>query len=166
MEIYILRHAPAVKRGTAGYPDDNRPLTKTGVRKMRLAARGIRKVIPEVDLILSSPLSRAAETARLAAKALGHRHKILTCEELLPQRGTEDVLRCLTKFNQTSRLLLVGHEPGLSLLASAFLGSNSPIIELKKGSLCRIDCSELPLKEPGKLRWHLTPKQLRDLSFS
>ena len=164
MEIYILRHAPAVKRGTAEYPNDDRPLTKNGIQKMKLGATGIRNVVRSVDIILTSPLIRSMDTAKIAAKRLKYRHKIVSCKELLPDVPTNDLLHYLTKFKQSAKVLLVGHEPGLGLTVSALLGSGKPIIELKKGAMCRIDVSELPLKEPGKLIWHLTPKQLRGLS--
>ena len=164
MEIYILRHAPAVKRGTAEYPNDDRPLTKDGTQKMKLGSAGIRNVVRSVDIILTSPLIRALDTAKIAAKALKYKHRILSCKELLPGVPTNDLVHYLTKFKQSAKLLIVGHEPGLSLTVSALLGSSKPLIELKKGAMCRIDASELPLKEPGKLIWHLTPKQLRGLS--
>ena len=164
MEIYILRHALAAKRGTTEYPNDDRPLTKVGTQKMKLGARGIGNVVRSVDVILTSPLIRAADTAKIAAKALKYKRKILSCKELLPDVPTNDLLQYLTKFKQGAKVLLVGHEPGLKSAASALLGSSKSIIELKKGAMCRIDIIELPLKDPGKLIWHLTPKQLRALS--
>ena len=164
MEIYILRHAPAVKRGTAEYPNDDRPLTKNGIQKMKLGARGIRNILRSVDVILTSPLIRSTDTAKIVAMALKYKHKMLSCEELLPNVPTNDLLHYVTKFKPSAKVLLVGHEPGLGLTVSALLGSSKPIIELKKGAMCRIDVNELPLKEPGKLIWHLTPRQLRALS--
>ena len=127
-------------------------------------AKGIGNVLGRVDVILTSSLIRAADTARMAATALKYKHKILNCKELLPDSAVNDLLQYLTKFKQDARVLLVGHEPGLGLIASALLGSGKPIIDLKKGAMCRIDVTGLPLKEPGKLVWHLAPKQLRSLS--
>jgi phosphohistidine phosphatase len=164
MEIYILRHAPAAKRGGVKYPNDDRPLSKEGVEKLKLSAKGIGVVIGSVDLILTSPLIRAADTASVAAKAMRYKHKILNCEELLPDRPVNDILQYLRKLKQDAKVLLVGHEPVLSLTASALLGSATPIIELKKGAVCRIHVSDLSLKEHGLLVWHLAPRHLRSLS--
>jgi phosphohistidine phosphatase len=164
LEIYILRHAPAVKRGTDGYPNDDRPLTKQGFRKMKLAAAGIGAAVRGVDVVLTSPLIRAADTAGIAAKALGYKRKIVVCNELLPEASPAELLQFLTKFKQGAKVLLVGHQPGLGLIASALVGSSTPVIDFKKGSLCRIDVAGLPLKEPGKLIWLLAPRQLRTLT--
>ena len=131
---------------------------------MKLGAAGIRGVLRGVDVVLTSPLVRAAETASIAAKALGYKHKIVPCKELLPEAEPGALLQFLTKFKQGAKVLLVGHQPGIGLVASALIGSGKPVIEFKKGTLCRIDVVELPLKEPGRLIWLLAPKQLRTLT--
>ena len=97
MEIYILRHAIAVPRGTEEYPNDDRPLTETGIQKMKVAAKGIAEVIRDVDLILTSPLARAHDTAKIAAKALRYKHKIELCKELLPGTSLNSVLEYLDR---------------------------------------------------------------------
>lgn len=163
MEIYILRHAIAVHRGTAGYPDDDRPLTEEGIGKMTRAAKGIAEIISDFDAILTSPLIRAYETAKITAKALDREDKIEICKQLLPGGSIKNLFSHLAKYKDRERILLVGHEPDLGYIASALIGSETSVIEFKKGSLCRIDVSDSPLKNPGKLIWHLTPKQLRQL---
>jgi phosphohistidine phosphatase len=161
MEVYILRHAIAVARGTAGYPHDDRPLTDEGVKKMERAAKGIIAVAPNPDLILTSPMKRALETARIAARAFGTESTIEPCEQLRPGKSVENLLLYLAKYKDLERLLLVGHEPGMSGIASALLGFDRALFDFKKGALCRIDVATLPPVNPGTLIWHLSPKHLR-----
>ena len=164
MNIYILRHAIAVQRGEKEYPNDDRPLTKEGIYKMKEAAQGMRKIVRRADIILSSPLIRAHDTARITAKALKYKHQILLRKELLPEASVAEILTYLKKFKETSRVMIVGHEPLLGNVAAALLGSTTSIVELKKGALCCISVPKLPSTAPGTLLWHLSPRQLRLLA--
>ena len=95
MDLFFLRHAIAVQRGTSEYPNDDRPLTKDGIRKMKKAARGIATLVDSFDVILSSPLVRAYDTARIAADAVKYTSDIEQCGELLPGAGTAEFLALL-----------------------------------------------------------------------
>ena len=163
MKIYLLRHAIAESREGKNYPNDDRPLTEEGRRKMSAAANGITKIAKHFDLIISSPLVRAYDSAVIVAKAVNYKTKIDTCKLLLPGNSPHAVLSYLAKFNAKKNVLLVGHEPGLSMLASALLGYDKSVIEMKKGALCRIDADRLSTSKTAKLIWHLSPKQLRKL---
>ncbi len=164
MEIYLLRHGEAVPRGTPGYPNDDRPLTEDGTVKMTESARGIAKVVDRIDVIVSSPLIRAVDTAKIAAEALGFNKKILTTEYLIPGYPQRNLFDFLKELNKEKSIMLVGHEPHLGYLASFMLGTTGHIIEFKKGGICRVDIKEFPPDGKGKLIWHLTPKQLRLLA--
>ena len=161
MEIYILRHGIAVPGGTPGYSEMERPLTEEGRDKMLKAAKGIASVVGEVEVILTSPLKRAHETALLAAQRLSGEGKMKTFDSLKPGTPPESLLKALAPYRQKERLLVVGHEPDLSLFASALVGAKHSVLALKKGGLCRVDVDQLPPQEPGVLRWLLTPGQLR-----
>jgi phosphohistidine phosphatase len=163
MEIYILRHAIAVQRGTTAYPNDDRPLTDEGIEKITEEAKGITKIIDGFDIILTSPLIRAHDTAKITAKELNCENKIEICKQLLPGSSIKSLFSYLSKYKNKEKILLVGHEPDLGYIASALLGIETSVIEFKKGALCRIDVFSIPPKEPGTLIWHLTPKQLRML---
>lgn len=161
MEIYILRHGIAVSRGTPGYPNDDRPLTEEGIEKMTEAAKGIAKFVKKFDLIVSSPLIRALDTARLTAKAVDYKDDIVISKYLLPGSSNNNLLDFLSKYKSKKSILLVGHEPYLGLLASGLLGIGDSVIEFKKGGICRIDIDSMPPHSPGMLVWSLAPKQLR-----
>lgn len=163
MEVFLLRHAEAVPRGTPGYPNDDRPLTEEGVEKMIMGAVGITKVVEKIDVIISSPLTRALDTAKITAEALGFDKKIVVTDYLVPGYPQRSLFNFLSEFNKEKSMMLVGHEPHLGYLASSLLGIEEHVIEFKKGGLCRIDIEGFPPKEKGKLQWHLTPKQLREM---
>lgn len=164
MEVYLLRHGEAIPRGTPGYPNDDRPLTDEGVEKMIEEGRGIAKVAGKADVVISSPLIRALDTAKITAEALGYEKKIVTTEYLIPGYPQRSLFSFLSGYNNANSMLLVGHEPQLGYLASSLLGIEDSVIEFKKGGICKIDLREFPPKEKGKLIWHLTPKQLKEIA--
>lgn len=157
--LFLLRHAPAVPRGTPGYADDARPLTLDGARKMRRAARGVRRLVGRVDRVLTSPLPRARRTAEIVGRELGKEPQDL--DALAPGRPPAEVEKALAREKPGSRLLLVGHEPGLSELAASLTGSRRAGIAFRKGGLARVDVAGAPAGRPGTLVWLATPKILR-----
>ena len=161
MDIYFLRHAPAVQRGIAQFPNDDRPLTEQGIRKMKKGARGLRTLLPLVDVVCSSPLVRALDTAKIAAEALGFSGPIQQCPQLLPDAGFVDFLSMVKEHSLSETLLVVGHEPNMGRMISSLLGTSRVMIELRKGGLCRIRIEGTPGGGTGTLVYHLTPKQLR-----
>lgn len=162
MELYILRHAIAVSRGTPGYPSDDRPLTDAGVVKMKKVSKGIAQVVDEIDLVFSSPLRRAYDTAVLAGETV-HFGELRKTDTLLPGSSQADLVELLVQYKSKNRVMIVGHEPDLSRFAAFLLDSSDSSLAFKKGSLCRIDITAFPPKGFGVLRWLLSPKQLRML---
>src|SRR5262247_3567005 len=71
MKLTIIRHAIAVPAGTDGVADDERPLTSKGRRRFEKVARGLAEICDGPDVLLTSPLPRATETADIAAQAWG-----------------------------------------------------------------------------------------------
>lgn len=146
MRLHLLRHGIA-EDAVPGQRDADRALTPEGIRKMRKAVRGMRRVVPRLDRILSSPLKRARQTADLVAEAFAL--EVEPCEALSLGGDPWEALKGLE-----GSVLLVGHEPGLSALA----GGGPGRIEFRKGALARVD---LP---SGRLVWLLTARQLRSLA--
>ena len=152
----LQRHAASNR-----IPNDDRPLTEEGIEKISKAARGIIRVVDEVDIILTSPMVRAADTAKIVAEALNAESKLQVCHELAPGSSLKNLLTYLTKFKKLRSIMIVGHEPDLTYFASALLGKKSSVIEFKKGSLCCIELTTIPSRRDGVLLWHCTSKQLR-----
>jgi phosphohistidine phosphatase len=162
MELYILRHGIAVERGSPGYKKDgDRPLTKEGEEKMRQIAEAMLVMDLKFDLILSSPYIRAEQTARIVATELDE--DVTFTEFLLPNANALELIREIND-EKPQRVLLVGHEPDLSRLASLLVtGASDATIELKKGGLCKLTLDKLAFAQCATLNWLLTPRLLRQL---
>jgi phosphohistidine phosphatase len=161
-ELYLIRHGVAEDRGDA-WPDDNkRPLTENGIARMRKSARGLADLGVEIDIVLSSPLVRARQTAEIVVAALNPKPALVNVDSLAPDGSFAAIVADLEKHGRKPRLALVGHEPSIGELAARLIGSRHAL-EFKKGGICRIDLDELPPAGPGDLRWMMTPKILRAL---
>ncbi len=169
MKLYLLRHGIAADLGTGGVVrDEDRPLTDEGRAKMRQEARGMRNLELSLDLILTSPLLRARQTAEVVAEVLELESKLILADALAPGCGFvsgvgkhAEIYQELSA-HQFESALLVGHMPDLAELASALLSGNRQLaIEFKKGALCAIEVASIPPHAPGTLCWLLAPRQLR-----
>ena len=162
MEIYILRHGIAVERGTPGYKKDSeRPLTKEGEEKMHQVAEAMLGMGLKFDLILSSPYTRAEQTAQIVAGELDE--EVTFSDFLVPDGNLLDLIAEINK-KKPETVLLVGHEPDLSQLISVLItGDSEASIELKKGGLCKITSEKLAFGPSATLNWLLTSKQLREM---
>ena len=166
MDLYLLRHAIAEPRNSRRFnPDSVRPLTAEGQKRMVLAARGMNALGLRFDLILTSPFTRAHETARIVAAAFRPPPPVRVLRPLASGREAAEVLAGLASLAPDSAVVLAGHEPDLSLLAGALLidPGDDLSLEFKKGGLCHIVCEGPPKPGEGRLIFHLTPKVLRRL---
>jgi phosphohistidine phosphatase len=161
-ELYFVRHGLAEERGDAWPEDAKRPLTGEGMSRMRKAARGLARLGVSVEVVLTSPLVRARQTAEIVAGELDPRPSLVNVDSLAPDGSYAAVVADLEKHARKTRIALVGHEPMMGELAARLIGSRHPI-EFKKGAVCRIDVEDLPPAGPADLRWMLTPKILRAL---
>ena len=165
MNLYLMRHGIAVAADQPGMESDSeRALTPKGVKRMRRAARGLRRLGLSFDTILTSPLARARQTAEIVAEILGLEGHLEEISELAPEGSVDHLISGLARFQDREDLLLVGHNPLLIRALSFFIsGKDNLEIELKKGGCCCIETDRLPPDAPSTLHWFLTPKQLRRL---
>jgi phosphohistidine phosphatase len=170
MNLYLLRHGIAAPRKDSGNESDaDRPLTAQGMKRMRKAAKGVRRLGISFDKILTSPLIRARQTAEIVAAALDLQDRVEDVAVLAPDSSIQDLFSALADHGGKEHLLLVGHEPFLGSIASRLLTHDpkrSITVVFKKGGLCRIEVDRLPPNAPGTLHWLLTPKQLRAIGAS
>lgn len=170
MLLYVMRHGVAVERGDPEFPDDaRRPLTPDGRRKTRAAARGLRRLKPEIDLIYTSPLPRALQTAEIVAAELRLATAALRqTPALAPGAPRSDLFRELNGdggngVGAARGILVVGHEPDLSNLIAHLLTGDSRGLDLalKKSAIAALEVASLPPIERATLLWFLQPRQLR-----
>jgi phosphohistidine phosphatase len=155
MNIYLLRHGTAEDR-EIGKPDASRALTKEGRRELRAVLQQAREAGVTPGVILTSPLRRAVETARIASTEL-HCDNVVEIKELTPDTPPPQVWRAIHSHRSDRELVLAGHEPQLSRLA-AFLLEAPLAIDLKKGALLKIAVQDSQGPPRGVLKWMLTPK--------
>jgi phosphohistidine phosphatase len=163
MDLLIVRHAIAGDRdewAQSGRPDAERPLTPEGRKRMRESVRGIHALVPQLDLLATSPLTRAAQTAELLVEEYGD----LTVVDLpsLAHGSAPDEIRGWLGQRAEERIALVGHEPDLGILICWFVtgGSGAPI-PLKKGGAALLRFADAPGPGRAELRWLAPPKLLR-----
>src|SRR5438067_13122927 len=160
MEIYILRHGIA-EDAHDGMQDADRALTPEGAKKLQPVLRRARAVNVEPSIILTSPLRRAKETAEIAAKTL-RGGKLVETAALTPESSPEAVWNEVRKHKAEAQIMLAGHEPLLSAVYAYLLGTPSVQIDVKKGSLGRVDMERLTGQPRGVLRWLVYPKLAGD----
>jgi phosphohistidine phosphatase len=160
-ELYILRHGIAVEHGTPGIPDDDRPLTAKGEKRMREIAAGLVELGLGVDRIVTSPLPRARRTAEIVAEALGLEDR-LENDSILQAGGAAGPVVDWLRDRHDDRLMIVGHNPMLDeLLSLLALGdTHAPPFSLKKGAVAALRrWTEKP--DRFELVWLAPPRLLR-----
>lgn len=162
MDVFIVRHAIAEVRDADRWPDDaDRPLSREGEQRFRSAARGLRRLVPRVEVVLSSPYVRAWRTAEVLREEAGWPAPE-RCDELaaFPPDSVVEVLR---EHAEHRSVALIGHNPHLSLLASLLVAGNDRAlqVEVKKGGTVRLALDAEPAPGAALLRWSVSPKILR-----
>lgn len=151
MELYLVRHAEAVEQ-TEGLDDQVRWLTPKGRKQQQRAAARLHSKRVRPDLIITSPLTRAVQTAELLLPELGKQPRLIADIRLAADATVEELLTLLKEQEEVSCLLLVGHEPLLSGLAAALLHNELAFHFAKSG------CLALQLRKnrdkPAKFLWY------------
>ena len=166
MRLLLIRHAIAEERedfARTGKDDRLRPLTDEGRKKMKQAARGLRSLVPEIDLLATSPLTRAAQTGAILDSVYGG-VDVVEIDELSPETTPEQFLRWLRQQKE-DLIAAVGHEPSLSqILGWLLTGTDRRLFAFRKGGACLLELGDEPAGGTATLLWALTPAQLRTLA--
>lgn len=169
MNIYILRHASAGTRRVNPVIDVKRPLDKEGKQQCILVGSYLNALKVQFDLIVSSPLKRALQTASLVGTETGYDSKILVSDALAPQANVVSFEKLVAGINHHDNVLIVGHNPNIAAFLGSLIGARSvsdlgimrqstrPAIRLRKGAIARVDLSQ----RPGTLHWLVDPRILR-----
>ena len=160
MKLYILRHGDAVEHGDPRYAEDERPLTPKGIQRTKLLAHALREMEIAFNVVLSSRLTRARETAEIVARGLQLEKALQFTDHLAPSGSMEKLIAQVHGLHPVpAAVMLVGHEPYLSGLIS-LLCSGGPDLDLtlKKGALCRLQVADLSCGKCASLDWLLQPR--------
>jgi phosphohistidine phosphatase len=141
MDIYFIRHGIAVDP-TATDDDRDRWLTKQGIKKVRQVASSLRGLDLEFDIIISSPLVRAEQTAEILINQ-GLSEVLGIQPDLAPGGNLEQWVQWLKDYQaqhpQAQSMAVVGHEPGLSTWTEMLLFNQVfQRLQLKKAGIIAV----------------------------
>jgi phosphohistidine phosphatase len=156
VQIYFLRHGLADREAWDG-EDFARPLTPRGRKRMVREARALARIGISPDVILTSPLARARQTAEIVGDVLGVGPRLRAEDRLQPGFGVSDLVAIVHDNPGLERMMVVGHNPDFSLVVGSLIGGAEVVF--KKGALARVDVLA-PDVSSGELVWLLPPKVL------
>jgi phosphohistidine phosphatase len=161
MIIYFLRHASAGEPVNNPKKDEKRALDEVGVEQCGNVGRALAALDVQVDMILSSPLKRAAQTASLVGNEMGYEGKLQLEDGLRPSASFADFRKMVDKYARHEAIMVVGHNPNLSEFLGRSISESGceAAVDLKKGGIARVETG----RNAGMLHWYLTPKVVRAL---
>ena len=161
MFLYFLRHASAGQSLISPKKDEKRGLDKDGIEQCGYIGRALTALGVQVEIIISSPLKRASQTAALVGNEMGHEGKLVMENALRPQANYTDFQKLLEKYAGQESALLVGHNPNLSEFLGRVISESGceAVVELKKGAVAKVEMR----RNSGSLSWCITPRILRTL---
>ena len=159
MYLYLMRHADA------GIPRDNplldakRGLIKDGKEQCMLMARVLSALKAPIDVIVSSPLKRALQTAQFVGTELGYESKVLIDPSLGLDGNYTAFQALVAKYANREGVLVVGHNPNIfQFLGKMITGNGAASIRMRKGSIACVNMAQHPprlqfLLDPRSCRW-------------
>jgi phosphohistidine phosphatase len=138
MRVYFLRHGKSVDAAVWRADDRLRPLTQEGIDLMRHEAAALRPLGLVPDVLVTSPLTRARQTAEIVARELAM--ELIEDERLAPGFDRDALAAIMDDHAEAEALMVVGHEPDFSATIAKLIGGGR--IDVKKGGLARVDVVE------------------------
>jgi phosphohistidine phosphatase len=164
LDLFVLRHGEAGKSQIASPKDFQRPLTEAGRRRIENIGESLKELNVNFDKVITSPLRRAKETAETVANVLNIEDRLEEMDDLKPEGNRLELYKKLSKMRRQDSVLIVGHEPYLSVMIGDIIAANpNSHIALKKGGMAKIEITAFLPKISGELKWLLTPRQLRKI---
>lgn len=165
MDIVFLRHGEAGKRLHATEQDADRQLTVAGKDEVSDVARAMKEIGLKFDIIGTSPLKRARQTADIAAKVLGSKKSLEVWDELKPEGDRKELYARLSKIRRDRSVLIVGHEPYLgTVIGELITGGQQATVLLKKAGFAKLEMSTFSPVPRAELKWLLTPRIAKKMS--
>ena len=162
MKLVIVRHADAgdaEEFAKTGKPDALRPLSEKGRKQIEDAAIGLRALVPKCDLLVTSPYTRAVQTARMVEVV--YDAALEQTSTLEPETAPDDFVQWLREHGDHNVVMAFGHEPHVGELSTWLMtGATESRVEFKKGGACLFEFDGAVKKGAGVLRWLMGPKEL------
>ena len=164
MNLYVMRHAEAVV-GSDTLQDEWRFLTEDGRLAAKKMSSSIAKIGPKPRLTITSPLTRAVQTAEIVAERACRKNVVVASGLLLPGADISELVTHLKSCRDAKHVMLVGHEPQLGSLVATLLGREDETISLKKGACVTLKLDPDMDGKPASFLWYLAPGKKRVTSF-
>jgi phosphohistidine phosphatase len=155
LKLFLVRHGHAGDPEAWKRPDDSRPLTAKGRSDFRRTAQAFARR-EKIDVLCTSPLVRAVQTAEILAAAL-ELDDVPVWEELRPDVPVQALLE-RASGEDVKRLALVGHDPQITGILAALTKLAPESLEFPKGAIVRLDVRDLRARE-AEARWWLPPRE-------
>ncbi|HIJ88547.1 MAG TPA: protein phosphatase [Desulfuromonadales bacterium] len=164
MILYVLRHAEAVEKSET-LEDQWRYLTEKGRATAKKMSSSIARFGPKTRLTITSPLTRAVQTAEIAAENACRKNVVVASTLLLPEAGIPELVAYLKGGTDARRVMIVGHEPQLGKLVAALLGRTEEVVSLSKGACVTLKLDPSSAEKPASFLWYLSPGKKRVTAF-
>jgi len=164
MILYIMRHAEAVEASDT-LQDEWRYLTEKGRAAAGKMSSRIAGYAQKTRLIITSPLTRAVQTAEIVAEKASRKTLVIASELLLPGAEISELVEHLKKCKDARRVMLVGHEPQLGSLVALLLGRADKAVSLKKGGCVALELDPEKGEKPAAFLWYTHPGERKITSF-
>ena len=163
MIVYFLRHASAGQSKNDPGKDDKRALDDDGIEQCGFIGRALAALDVHVDVMISSPLKRATQTASLVGNEMDYEGKLVIDRALLPDAAFAAFRDLLNRHAKQEAIMVVGHNPSMSELLGKLIGDGAEAsIDFKKGAVAKVEVD----RKMAALHWCLTPKVVRTLYAS
>ncbi len=166
MVIYFLRHANAGQKHFSNpAKDEKRPIDKLGEEQSHDVGRAMAAIGVVVNVIISSPLARAMQTAAIVSQEIGHEEKLVLDDALRPEATFEKFKGLLNRYKDKTAIMVVGHDPSMTEFANRVLSGGRPLaaIEMKKGGVAKVQNDP---RGHAVLKWCMPPKVVQKIQRS
>jgi len=161
MIIYFVRHASAGEHLSNPKKDEKRPLDAEGIEQCGFVGRALAALNVQPDVIISSPLKRATQTASLIGNEIGYEAKLQLEAAMKPEGSFTDFRRMLEKYSKHEAIMLVGHNPSITDFLAKIIAKSGceALIDFKKGAVARVETE----RRAATLNWFFSPKLAREI---
>jgi len=161
MIIYFVRHASAGEHLSNPKKDEKRPLDAEGIEQCGFVGRALAALNVQPDVIISSPLKRATQTASLIGNEIGYEAKLQLEAAMKPEGSFTDFRRTLEKYSKHEAIMVVGHNPSITDFLAKMIAKAGceALIDFKKGAVARVETE----RRAATLNWFFSPKLAREI---
>ena len=167
MVIYFLRHANAgQKHFSDPSKDEKRPIDKIGEEQSHDVGRALAALGVTVNVIISSPLTRAMQTAAIVSQELGHEEKLVLDDALRPEATFEKFKALLNRHKDKAAIMVVGHDPSMTDFVNGVLSERQSVGGDRNEERPAWPRWRKILRRPAVLKWCMPPKVVQRIQRS